>query len=210
MQLIAGSSDLDLYSKDIEWYANSGKMSNEPKAWMYVKSWLKNILDVSYQQFRSLKYEKVIVFIDCNPSFSAYTELALVASDKIILPCTADGSSVRALNNAMKIIYGIDTNTDEYIASFHKEMTANSLSIPKISMVIQNRNRTKTAIKNKKSSDGQKQTSEAFSGIRDKVKDLIETYRNNHPDIFDYNKNNNIVIDVKDCNALPPIISYNG
>jgi hypothetical protein len=47
------------------------------------------------------------VFIDCNPSFSIYPELAMSASDRLIIPFSADGSSKRAARAVLALLYGI-------------------------------------------------------------------------------------------------------
>jgi hypothetical protein len=44
------------------------------------------------------------VFVDTNPSFSIYTELALAAVDRLITPVNADDSS-RVATNAMLLLF---------------------------------------------------------------------------------------------------------
>ena len=72
-------------------------------AWRTIHLWVKDIVD------KSINYlgdeTTVDVFIDCNPSFSAYTELALAASDNLIIPCSCDGSSARAITNVRTLVY---------------------------------------------------------------------------------------------------------
>ena len=64
-------------------------------------SWLSDLCDVLENQ-----RPDSTIFIDCNPSFAAYTELSIVAANKIIIPCSADGSSARAIDNISQLVYG--------------------------------------------------------------------------------------------------------
>ena len=59
--------------------------------------------------------QETTCFIDCNPSFAAYTELALLVANQIIVPCSSDGSSERAIDNLGQLVYGIDVQ-DAYKA----------------------------------------------------------------------------------------------
>ena len=194
LRLVAGSSDLDLYSKGIEFFANASRQANQKDAWKNVKSWLASLIEVQESRLDA-RYKEAIFFIDCNPSFASYTELALVASDRLIIPCTADGASVRALKNVFKIVYGIGAE-DDYIAMFSKDMRDNKLPLPIISLIVQNRNRNNS-----------NRPSRAFDGVRENIKEVQEKYFTNYPDIF---TNQSKVEAVKDCNALLPIVSYGG
>ena len=51
------------------------------------------------------KYRKTYFFIDCNPGFAIYTELAIFASDRLIVPCTGDFASLRGVKNVVETLY---------------------------------------------------------------------------------------------------------
>jgi cellulose biosynthesis protein BcsQ len=57
-------------------------------------------------EFDSSKYDDMVVFIDCNPSFSIYTQMALLSSDNLIIPMMADYSSLEGLKGIMTLLYG--------------------------------------------------------------------------------------------------------
>ena len=78
-------------------------------------------------------------FIDCNPSFAAYTELSIVASDKLIVPCSADGSSARAIDDLGQLVYGHGVPAQYEIAMFASRLKAEKISPPSIVMIILNR-----------------------------------------------------------------------
>lgn len=50
------------------------------------------------------------VFIDTNPAFSVYTELAIAAADKLITPVNADDFSRAAVNAMLANVYGYEFN----------------------------------------------------------------------------------------------------
>ena len=52
--------------------------------------------------------QDTMFFIDCNPSFSSYTELAILAAERLMVPCSADGSSARAIDNIGRLVYGVN------------------------------------------------------------------------------------------------------
>ncbi len=201
--LIAGNSDLDFQSKSIEFLANSADALNQPEIWKTIKSWIKDLLLII-----DMNQKDCIFFIDCNPSFSAYTEMAIIAGTDLIIPCTADGASSRALSNLMKLIYGISISSGVSIPSiFNSRVMQHKINLPKISLIVQNRNRRRPN-PNSLASQGQGVQAKAYQGIMDEIENKAKQYQNNAPSIF--LKTKDLVIEVKDCNTLAPIISYNG
>ncbi|MCY0628369.1 AAA family ATPase [Klebsiella pneumoniae] len=71
--------------------------------------------------------------MDCNPSFASYTELGVVASNRVIIPCTADAASIRGIKNLVKLIYGVSidsTEQDEMFLDFNKEAKQSKIEFP--------------------------------------------------------------------------------
>lgn len=58
-------------------------------------------------EFNNQLYDNLVVFIDCNPSFSIYTQMALVSSDRLVIPMMADYSSLEGLKGITTLLYGI-------------------------------------------------------------------------------------------------------
>lgn len=46
------------------------------------------------------------VFIDCNPSFSVYTQMALLSSDRLVVPMMADFTSIEGIKGIFSMLYG--------------------------------------------------------------------------------------------------------
>jgi len=98
-------------------------------AWRIVHTWISDLIeDVQ----RLWGQDDAAVFIDCNPSFSIYTELALSASDRLIIPFSADGSSKRAVRAVLALLYGITRTPGSQQSQFYLNSQQFRLPIPKI------------------------------------------------------------------------------
>ncbi|EME5141167.1 ParA family protein [Pseudomonas aeruginosa] len=141
-------------------------------AWKKVMEWVKDL--VSTLKMRSGNRDCIFI-IDCNPSFSIYTQLALVAGEKLIIPYTADDSSRRAIENIFALLYGVgDARTEAYARLiFSKKSQENAVETPKIHTFISNR---QTIF------DGE--PSKAFKGINKIIKDMVNTYQKKHKSLF--------------------------
>ncbi|MFV8865521.1 ParA family protein [Serratia fonticola] len=89
------------------------------------------------------KYEDLVVFIDCNPSFSIYTQMALLSSDRLIVPMMADYSSLEGMKGIMMLLYGhypsaAAQNYAQKFVTFHSQAASNNLPLPKLDRFIFN------------------------------------------------------------------------
>lgn len=103
-------------------------------AWKNVHNWLAELVTACADQIGG----EVNVFIDCNPSFSAYTELSMAASERLIIPCSSDGSSARAIDNVGALLYGIGASTYGDV-NFKAKAKKFGLSLPLVHSVLLNR-----------------------------------------------------------------------
>jgi hypothetical protein len=102
--------------------------------------WIHSIFSDLVSNVAANSEDEWMVFIDTNPSFSIYTELAVSGAHRLIVPVNADDSS-RVATNAMFIllhgqipphpIYGSWT----YAAQAHKH----GIMVPQIHVVVGNR-----------------------------------------------------------------------
>ena len=105
-------------------------------AWRIVHTWISDLIrDIA----KSWNDEAYRVFIDCNPSFSIYTELALAASDRLIVPFSADGSSKRAVRAVLALLYGITRQPGQQQSEFHLNSQRYRMSVPRLYMYVGNR-----------------------------------------------------------------------
>lgn len=131
IDLISGDPLVELQAIAMNTLANS----NLPgiNSWIAVIDWLKDLLD-------KVEDDYDYVFIDTNPSFSMYTQIALAATDYVIVPVMADDSSRRALQNALSLIYGIRLPSPIYSEfTFSNQMKKAERVLPKIHLVVRNR-----------------------------------------------------------------------
>ena len=87
-----------------------------------------------------------VVFIDTNPSFSVYTEIALLAAQRLIIPVNADDFSREALKSLLHLIYGIaeaelplEFTLYDHKLTFSYKCKTNGLRRPRIYLLIHNR-----------------------------------------------------------------------
>jgi cellulose biosynthesis protein BcsQ len=133
VDLIAGDRIIELQANSI----SALSITQIPGVDTYIKivSWLKDLLESipvtdSYD----------VVFIDTNPSFAIYTQIALTATDRLIIPVMADDSSRRALRNVFSLIYGLSLPSTIYNQYAYNAKIANAgLTLPKIHLIVKNR-----------------------------------------------------------------------
>eukprot|EP01137_Pigoraptor_chileana_P014984 Opistho-2@70309 len=91
---------------------------------------------------------KWIVFIDTNPAFTIYTEIAICGAQYLIIPATADESSRVGAVACLNLVYGSTTGSRADIPQYNlrtfaaraKEQEAEDmLQMPKIFMLVTNR-----------------------------------------------------------------------
>lgn len=136
LYLVCGDNLLELLAEAIR---QTSQLSVPVNAWKLVMSWIRDLIAALRE--RSGPRESFFI-IDCNPSFAVYTQLALVASDYVVVPFTADDSSRRAIENVVALLYGVadDPHTSQYARiSFAKRATEEGLSAPKLHTFISNR-----------------------------------------------------------------------
>ena len=148
--------------------------------WLSVIDWVRHLIEEV-----DMDYE--MVFIDTNPSFSMYTQLALAASEKVIMPVMADDSSRRAIQNAFSLIYGVKLPSDVYAKyTFASKLKAAGRELPKIRLILKNR------LTQYMGSASAYQA--VLSGIDSDLKQLIKDY----PDFFDFATVKEGIVDIRD------------
>lgn len=131
IDLVCGDPLLELQANAVNTLSN--QQIPGTNTWIAIIDWLKDFLDKI-----SDKYD--VVFMDCNPSFSMYTQIALANTDRIILPVMADDSSRRAIQNAFSLIYGLKLPSEIYSSyAFATKLQDANRSLPKVHLLVKNR-----------------------------------------------------------------------
>jgi cellulose biosynthesis protein BcsQ len=130
--LVTGDEDLEVLASRV----SNATQPGPDDAWAKVHLWLQDLINDVRQ---SWGLQDSTVFIDCNPSFGIYTELALSASDRLIIPFSADGSSKRAVRTVLSLLYGIARRPGAERSEFYRRSEEHRLRVPKIYCYIGNR-----------------------------------------------------------------------
>jgi len=132
LYLIVGDEQLEIQSSRVTGATNPGPQD----AWRTVHLWVSDLIeDIK----NSWDYSDCCIFIDCNPSFSIYTEIALTAADRLLIPFSADGSSKRAVKALLSLVYGITRRSGEQQSEFFLNSQRFRMALPDIYMYIGNR-----------------------------------------------------------------------
>ncbi|MDA8120288.1 ParA family protein [Acidiferrobacter thiooxydans] len=166
VHLVAGDPSLELQAQVINQISSQTLPAN---SWQTVHSWL---LDLTTSCVEKLGPE-TMVFIDCNPSFSAYTELSMVAAEALIIPCSSDGSSARAVDNVGSLLYGLQVDSHYGAANFSGRAAQFGLQLPRIHAVVLNR-----------STQYNQKASKAFTAMFDEIKRRVGALKEAKPDAF--------------------------
>jgi cellulose biosynthesis protein BcsQ len=131
ISLVCGDPLLELQSNAINTLSNTQIPGTD--TWIAVVDWLNDFL-----KWTDNTYD--MVFVDCNPSFSIYTQIALAAVDRLILPVMADDSSRRAVQNALSLLYGLKLPSEIYTAyAFNSKLANAGRKLPQVHLVAKNR-----------------------------------------------------------------------
>lgn len=99
--LLSGDGNLELVAPLISERANARPISQADKPWEKAHSIIKNLTELKINSDRDVTF-----FIDTNPAFSIYTEIAILAGENLLVPINADDSSIFAIKGLFNLIYG--------------------------------------------------------------------------------------------------------
>jgi cellulose biosynthesis protein BcsQ len=189
--LIAGDPSLEIQAQVINQISGQALPTD---SWKNVHRWLADLVD---ECCNKLGVDFTTVFVDCNPSFSAYTELSMLAVDALIIPCSSDGSSARAIDNVGSLLYGIMIGKDYGAANFAARIKSFGLTLPAVHSVVLNR-----------STQYSQKASKAFGAMFDEIKRHANQLRQNSPQYF--NKNGPMFYDIPDSHSVAIVCSHLG
>ena len=131
IDLIAGDPLLELQANAMATLANNQIPGTD--TWVKVVSWIRDFISLTNDDYH-------YIFLDANPSFSIYTQTAMAAVDRIVIPVMADDSSRRAIQNAFSLVYGLKLPSEIYSQhNFATRMKAGGLALPKAHLIVKNR-----------------------------------------------------------------------
>jgi chromosome partitioning protein len=123
--LVVGDEQLEIQASRVSHAADGGPADG----WRIVHGWISDLIaDVR----QSWNIADCAVFLDCNPSFTIYTELAMSAADRLLIPFSADGSSKRAVRAVLALVYGVSRNPGATQSEFYIKTDQFRMTRPKI------------------------------------------------------------------------------
>jgi cellulose biosynthesis protein BcsQ len=188
--LLAGDPSLEIQAQVINQISGQ---TLPLESWRNVHRWLADIIEECSAR---LGADYITVFVDCNPSFSAYTELSMLATDALIIPCSSDGSSARAIDNVGSLLYGVATGKDYGAAGFLARANNFGMTLPSVHSVVLNR-----------STQYNKKASKAFTAMFDEIKRRVEALRKKVPQYFN---NGTHFHDIPDSHSVAIVCSHDG
>ena len=189
LNLIAGDPSLEVQAEAINQIANQSLPAG---TWRNVHSWLADLCTTLERNA-----DNPTIFIDCNPSFAAYTELSVVAADKLIIPCSADGSSARAIDNIGQLVYGHGVPERYAGAMFSSRLQQEGMNPPSIKLILLNR-----------STQYNKKASRAFGAMFEEIKERANRLLEQEP--LTKGGDGEYFLDVPDTHSVAIVASHLG
>lgn len=207
--LLCGDMDLELVGRHLD-HVRSGPVLPRHNPWLNVTSSILTFIEGSPGKSDGVTKSDAdwVVFIDTNPAFAVYTEIALAAARKLLIPINADDFSVQAVRAMLDLVYGIRQEGEEALEHFqayreykfsHKAALY-KLRRPKIHLLINNRTtayalRSATAFAAKgeenlkvlfEAYDEHQQQKQCFSQVEQQIRDVAAFKRKYYVDIKDF------------------------
>ncbi len=135
LYLISGDGNLELIAPLLSERAEATPLSAADNPWLKIHSIVRKLTKKRINDNRPCTY-----FIDTNPSFAIYTQLAIVGGDKLLVPINADDSSIFAIAGLFNLIWGTSEIHPVYGKyTFASKAKLHNLELPKISLLLGNR-----------------------------------------------------------------------
>lgn len=132
LYLVCGDEELEMQAASIQLACAAGPSNS----WQVVHTWIRNLTE---DVRTSWNQQDITVFLDCNPSFTVYTELAVSAADRLIIPFSADGSSKRAVRSVLNLVYGVLRRPGQPQSQFYRNIQQYRMALPEIYSYVGNR-----------------------------------------------------------------------
>lgn len=133
--LVSGDGNLELIAPLLSERADATPLSAKDDPWVKIHSIVKNLTKKKVNEDRECTY-----FIDTNPSFSIYTQIAIVGGESLLVPINADDSSIFAITGLFNLIWGTSVEHPVYGKyTFASKSKTHKLELPKITYLLGNR-----------------------------------------------------------------------
>lgn len=175
--LLCGDLYLEVLSKRLE-QERQLLPTNYDKPWKRVTLYIKDFIEGLNLNDPLNCSHTYTFFIDTSPSFSIYTEMAISAAERLIVPFTADDFSLSAIKSMLYLVYGYKSEDTKRLDSFKESQyfwlaKHHGIRYPKLHLFVNNR---ATFYKDK--------PAVAFAAIGVEVGQILKNVFNNRSEIF--------------------------
>lgn len=178
VDLVAGDPLLELQSNAINTLSNTQIPGID--TWIRVADWINDFL-------APLGNTYDVVFVDCNPSFSIYTQIALASVERLVFPVMADDSSRRAVQNALSLLYGLSLPSPIYSTyAFNTKLAAAGRALPQVHLIAKNRLTQYMG------------PASAYAAVLHQIDQDIGGLLRTHPALFTFNAIGNATVEIRD------------
>ena len=135
LYLLCGDGNMEPMAPAINEAANARPLTPSAQPWKWTLEVFRRFIeDIASDE------NNWIVFVDTNPSFSIYTQMAIAAVDKLLTPINADDSSKTAASAMIALLHGTNPPHPIYGSWTFAEMAKQQgIKIPKIHLLNGNR-----------------------------------------------------------------------
>ena len=178
INLVCGDPLLELQANAINTLSNTQIPGTN--TWVAIIDWISDFCDALDDFYDA-------IFVDCNPSFSIYTQISLASVQRLVLPVMADDSSKRAVQNALSLVYGLRLPSNIYATyAFNKKLEQEKRPLPKVHLIIKNRITQYMG------------PASAYAAVLGEIENDIKKLRKKHPDYFTFAKVADGTVDIRD------------
>ena len=190
IDLLCGDAMLELQSNAISTLANNQIPGTN--TWISIINWLNDFI-------KTFENDYDIVFLDANPSFSMYTQIAIATSTKVILPVMADDSSRRAIQNAFSLIYGLKLPSEIYSKyAFAQKLQDENMALPQVFLVLKNRLTQYMG------------PASAYATVLGEIDKEVDSLLKVRPDIFSFSTKEDGIVNVRDFQTTGVVSAARG
>jgi hypothetical protein len=166
--LMCGDGNLEPMAPAISDAASARALVPQSQPWKWI-----HLIFAKFIEKAADDASDLMVFIDTNPSFSIYTELAISASQRLITPVNADDSSRVAANAMFILLHGQTPPHPIYGAWTYAAKTQEyGIAVPAIHIIVGNRLTQYEG------------AARAFSALSDATADTLYKAFSEHPSYF--------------------------
>jgi cellulose biosynthesis protein BcsQ len=178
IDLVCGDPLLELQANAINTLSNTQIPGTD--TWIAVIDWMGDFL-------ARLEDEYDAVFVDCNPSFSIYTQIGLSSVERLVLPVMADDSSRRAVQNALCLVYGLRLPSPIYAThAFSEKLHAARRKLPQVHLIVKNRITQYMG------------PASAYAAVLSEIDNDVAGFIRSNPQYFTFSKTGDGTVEVRD------------